>query len=184
MKPTQQDILDNVPLVRRQVHAMKHRHTNSILDEDDLFSEGIFGLFKAFELWDPEKSSWKTFATRKVKYAMIDAHRCAFRQFRQARNFGLPEPTELRLDAREGGDEILTGNYLSEDETIDIIDSVIGLEKTWGRLSYRQRHIMKLMFGGMTQQEVAEVLHVTPTIIYTHYHRAIDKIKRYHGEAR
>jgi RNA polymerase sigma factor (sigma-70 family) len=187
MIPTQQDILDNVELVRKTVNNMRQRHTNSLMDEGDLFSEGIFGLFKAFELFDPEKSSWETFATRKIKYAMMEAHRGLYKQYRQARRFGLPEPVNLYLDEEVGDGhtsrhEFLEGEFLSEDELVDLMDSTIGLRKTWGRLTYRQRNIMKLMSEGMTQGEVAERIGVTPGAIHAQYHKAVGKIQKYHGE--
>jgi RNA polymerase sigma factor (sigma-70 family) len=136
-------------------------------------------LLKAFANFDPEKSNFETFASRKIKYAMIDAHRRAFKQHRYAKRFGLPNPTYLQLDAIEG-DEILTGDYLSEEETIDKIDSILMLKNTWGRLSFRQRYIIKLMLRGMTQGEVAEKIGVTPGAIHSQYHKALGKIRNYH----
>ena len=183
MKYTQQDILDNMELVRKLAHFMKARHTNSLLDVDDLVSEGLFGLLKAFDLHDPKKSSFETFARRKIRYAMLDAHRKAFKQHRQAKRFGLPTPTYFQLDAVEG-DEILYGQFLSEDETIDKIDSILVLKKTWERLTCRQRHIINLLRSGLTQQEAAAVLGVTPTAVYLQYHKALGKIRDYHSNYR
>jgi RNA polymerase sigma factor (sigma-70 family) len=176
---TEQDILDNMELIHKIAHFMKARHTNSLIDFDDLVSEGIFGLFTAFRRFDPKKGKWPTHAGRCIKYAMIEAHRQAFKQHRQARRFGLPEPTYLPLDAIEG-DEILFGDFLSEEETIDRIDSTLVLKKTWGRLSFRQRHIIKLMLGGMTQGEVSEVMKISPSIVCIQYNKALGKIRDYH----
>jgi RNA polymerase sigma factor (sigma-70 family) len=184
VKYTQQDILDNMELVYKLAHFMKARHTNALLDVDDLVSEGIFGLFKAFANWDPEKSNFETFAGRKIKYAMMDAHRRAFKQHRYDKRFGLPTPTYLPLDAIEGGDEILTGDFLSEDDTIDMIDSILVLKHTWEKLNFRQRHIIRLLLGGKTQQEAAAIIGVTPGAIHSSYHKALGKIRHYHENYR
>jgi len=189
MIPTQQDILDNVELVRMTVNSMKIRHSTTLVDEDDLFSEGIFGLFKAFELFDPEKSSWKTFAIRKIKYAMLNAHRVAYKEYRQAKRFNLPTPVNVPLNAKamtddgEGSElvDFMEADTPSEDDINDLIDSQIGLKNTWGKLSYRQRHVIKLLSTGMTQHEVAEQLNVTDPAVFKSYHAAVDKIKAYHS---
>ncbi len=181
---TEQDILDNMELVREVADFMKLRHTNSLLDEDDLLSEGTFGLFKAFERFDPEKSSFKTFASHKIKYAMINAHRLAFKQHRQAKRFNLPTPTYLYLDDNDGGDEMLTGTFLSEDEMIDKIDATLVLEKTRDRLSSRQRYLLEKISGGMTQQDVAEELGTSLTWVHLQYHKALGKVRDYHQNYR
>ena len=183
MDYTKQDILDNMELIYKIAHFMKARHTNALLDVDDLASEGIFGLLKAFAKFDPGKSNFETFASRKIKYAMIDAHRSAFKQHRYAKRFGLPNPTYLQLDAIEG-DEILVGDYLSEEETIDMIDSTLVLKNTWEKLNFKQRHIIKLLLGGMTQQEAAAVIGVTPGAIHSQYHKALGKIRAYNSNHR
>jgi RNA polymerase sigma factor (sigma-70 family) len=186
MDYTKQDILDNMDMVHKIAHFMKLRHTNSLMDYDDLVSEGIFGLIGAFKNFDPEKGGFKTFAARKIKFAIITAHRKAFKQHRYAKRFGLPNPTYVYLDAEVRGDdrtpkhEILPGDYLSEDDTIDRIDSILMLKNTWGRLTFRQRYIIKLMLRGMTQGEAAEKIGVTPGALHSQYHKALGKIRDYH----
>jgi RNA polymerase sigma factor (sigma-70 family) len=179
----QKDVLDNMELVRKIAYFMKARHTNSLMDVDDLVSEGIFGLSKAFELYDPDKSSFKTFASRKIKYAMMEAHRSLFPQFRQSRRFGLPEPTYLHLDDNDG-EEFLEGAFLSEEEIVDTLDAALVLVEPWKKLTYRQRHIIKLMRRGLTQGEVSEVLKISPSIVCIQYNKALDKIRNYHANHR
>jgi RNA polymerase sigma factor (sigma-70 family) len=163
---------------------MAARHTNVLMDIDDLVSAGTFGLYRAFELHDPEKSSFKTFAIRKIKYAILEAHSTAYKQYAQARKFGLPTPTYFHLDAcsREGSPnhELLEGAFLSEDDLIDMIDSKLVVDKAWHRLTTKQQRILRLMDKGMTMQEVAEETGVTLTAISMQYHKALNKIRDYH----
>jgi RNA polymerase sigma factor (sigma-70 family) len=179
----QQDVLDNMELVYKLAHFMKARHTNALLDVDDLVSEGIFGLLKAFANFDPEKSNFETFASRKIKYAMIDAHRRAFKQHRYAKRFGLPNPTYLHLDDNDG-DEFLEGAFLSEDEIVEKLDATLVLVEPWKKLTDRQRHIINLMRRGLTQGEVSEVLKISPSIVCIQYNKALDKIRHYHANHR
>lgn len=190
MIPTQQDILDNVGLVRRIVNVMKLRHSGSLLDEDDMFSEGIFGLFKAFELYDPKKSSFRTFANRKIRYAILEAHSTLFKQYAQAKKFGLPEPTNIYLDAcaidgyGSPKHEFIEGEYVSEEEIVEKLDSTLAFVGPWEKLTYRQRHIIKLMRRGLTQGEVSDVLKISPCTVSLQYHKAIKKIRDYHSNYR
>jgi RNA polymerase sigma factor (sigma-70 family) len=181
---TEQDILDNMGLVRKIAGFMQPRHTNSLMDVDDLVSEGIIGLFKAFERWDPERSRFATFASHKIKYEMIEAHRNAFKQYRQSKRSGLPTPTYLYLDDKDGDEEMLPGEFLSEDELIDKIDATLVLEKTWDLLPPREQHIIELIRKGMNQQEVATEIGVSPTRIHTQYHKALGRIRDYHSNHR
>lgn len=181
---TDQDIMDNFELVRRTACAMAARHINVLMDIDDLVSEGTFGLYRAFELFDPEKSSFKTFAINKIKYSILEAHSRAFKQYTQAKKFGLPTPTYLPLDAcdKDGSPnhELLEGEFLSEDELIDMIDSKLVVDKAWHRLSSRQQRILNLMDKGLTLQEVADETGVTQTAVHMQYHKALDRIRSYH----
>ncbi len=186
---TQKDIMDNMGLVYKIVHVMKLRHTNSLLGFDDLVSEGVFGLIKALERFDSTKNvKFSTYAGRCIRYSILEAHRQGFKQYRQARKLGLPAPRYLYLDGTSLGDEtdgspnheMMPGIFLSEEEMIDKIDATVVLKNAWGRLSPKQKHIMKLMCSGMTQKEVAEATGVTPTAVYFQYHLALDKIKNYH----
>lgn len=182
---TEQDVMDNFELVRRTACSMAARHTNVLMDIDDLVSAGIFGLYRAFELFNPEKSSFKTFATRKIRYAILEAHSTAFKQYAQAIKFGLPIPTYLYLDDISIEDdlpnhELLEGEFLSEDELIDMIDSKIVVDKAWHRLTPRQHRILSLMDKGLTMQEVADETGVTQTAVHMQYHKALRKIRNYH----
>jgi RNA polymerase sigma factor (sigma-70 family) len=183
---TEQDIMDNLGLVHKMAQDMAPRHINSFMDYDDLVNEGIFGLVKAFKSFDPEKKiRFSTWAGRKIQYAILEAHRKGFRQFRQARRFGLPTPTYLYLDAISSEDgspnhEFLEGTFLSEDELIDTIDSKLVVDKAWHRLTPRQQRILTLMDKGLTLQEVADETGVTQTAVHMQYHKALDKIRSYH----
>ncbi len=185
---TEQDIMDNLGLVRRTAYGMAARHTNVLMDVDDLVSAGTFGLYRAFELFDPEKSSFKTFATRKIRYAILEAHSTAFKQYAQAIKFGLPIPTYLYLDDCDEDDtpnhEFLEGVFLSEDELIDMIDSKLVVDKAWHRLTPRQQRILSLMDKGLTMQEVADETGVTQTAVHMQYHKALGKIRKYHASYR
>jgi len=60
----------------------------------------------------------------------------------------------------------------------------LALVGPWPKLTYRQRHIIKLMRGGMRQYEVAKELNLSPTIICIQYNKALDKIRDYHSNHR
>lgn len=190
MIPTEQDILDHLPQVRRIVNVMKLRHSGSLLDEDDMFSEGVLGLFAAFRLFDHEKSGFRTFANRKIRYAILEAHSTLFKQYAQAKKFGLPEPTYVWLDEESWGDdrrpkhEFLPGEFVSEEEIVEKLDSTLVLVEPWKKLTYRQKHIIKLMRKGLTQGEVSDVLKISPSIVCIQYNKAIKKIRDYHSKYR
>ncbi len=96
---TEQDILDNMGLVFKLAHVMAPRHKNVLMDYDDLVSEGIFGLVKAIQRFDPEKKiKFSTWASRCIKYAMIDAHRNTFQHYRTIKKSWTPAPRYLYLD--------------------------------------------------------------------------------------
>ncbi len=184
---TEQDITDNMGLVYKIAHDMAPRHTNSLMDFGDLVSEGVFGLVKAFQRFDPEKKvRFSTYASWLIRCAILEAHRQAFKQYRQARRFRLLTPTYLYLDASSQEDgslnhEVLQGEFLSEEDIIARIDSDLVVEKAWNRLTPKQKTIMSLMLkNGLTQKETAEKLGVTPTAVWAQYHKALGRIRNYH----
>lgn len=184
---TEQDILDNMGLVYKMAHVMAPRHTNVLMDYDDLVSEGIFGLVKAFQRFDPEKKvRFSTWACWCIQYAIIDAHRNAFRQYRIVKKAGLPIPAYFYLDASLDEDgspnhERLRGESLSEDEMIAAIDSKLVVEKARDCFTPRQQRVMGLMLEkGLTQQDAAAEIGVTPTAVNIQFHKALGKIRDYH----
>ena len=189
---TDQDILDNMELVYKLAGVMASRHKHILADFDDLVSEGILGLVKAIQRFDPEKKvKFSTWASRCIKYAMIDAHRNAFRQYRVVKRWGLPKPSYLYLDDirtfsadDDGGipnHELLRGESPTEDEMIDAIDSKLVVEKAWDRLTPRQQKIMRLTLEkGLTQQDAAVEIGVSSTAVHLQFHKALEKIRDYH----
>ena len=179
---TEQDILDNMELVYKLARVMAPRHKNVLMDFDDLVSEGIFGLVKAIQRFDPEKKvKFSTWAGRCIQYAIVDAHRNVFGQYRRLKKSGLPIPHFLYLDDSPGGYLNLKGESPTEDEMIDAIDSKLVVEKAWDRLTPRQQRIMRLVQEkGLTQQDAAAEIGVSPAAVHIQFHKALGKIRDYH----
>jgi RNA polymerase sporulation-specific sigma factor len=187
-KPEQRDILDNMKLVYQIAHLMKSRHTNSLMDFDDLVSVGTFGLYRAFEGYDPDKgTTFRTYAGTCIRYAMIDAHRNAYKQYRQARRCGLPTPSYLYLDADSYEDgssnhDLVSDRRLNgEDALIEKIDATLVWKRVWRQLQPVERQIMKLMRQGVSQVEIALAVGISKGRVSQRYLEILGKVRDYHG---
>jgi len=188
MEYTKQDITDNMGLVYQLAHVMKARHTNSLMDFDDLASEGTLGLMRALERFDPEMNvKFSTYAGHCIKYAMIDAHRNAYKQYRQARRCGLPTPTYTYLDAEsgEGGssnhDLVSDRSLNGEDALIEKIDATLVWKRVWRQLEPIERQIMELTRQGVSQVEIALAVGVSKGRVSQRYLEILGKVRDYHG---
>lgn len=194
MEYTEQDVTDHMGLVYKIAHSLRPEYTNSLLDFDDLVSEGTLGLIRALQTFDPDHGAkFSTWAWRRIQGSIQDAHRKLHRDHRRAKKLGIAPRRFLSLDspassathAPDQGLEtllydLLPNESVSEQEIISRIDAMKGWRDVWSRLSPTQQEVMGLMLSGLTQVEVAKVRKVTPTAVYFQYHRALAKARRHY----
>ncbi len=189
MEYTKQDVLDNMGLVYKVAHRMRYGHTGTLIDFDDLVSEGILGLIHALERWAPGKGAkLSTYAGHCIRFRILEAHRQAFKQHRQAKRLGLPAPSHnLYLDAPINEDDwtshdILPGKFESEQDLIDKIDVMLAWENVWQHLRSSERKAVKLILSGLSQVEASRVLGVTPSAVSQSYNHALGTVRTYHSK--
>jgi RNA polymerase sigma factor for flagellar operon FliA len=93
----QQTILDNLPLVQGIAHNIHHSKLPSGMDEEDLVQSGYEGLIQAVDRYDADKGSFKPYAVRRIKGAMLDNIRTM-----QHSNRGQPHPEIASINSTVG----------------------------------------------------------------------------------
>jgi|GEM_PF-70126 len=64
---------------KNMIHSLADKFSHGETDRDDAFQEGLLGLYKAVMLYDPDFSSFTTFAYICVERRMISAYRTSKR---------------------------------------------------------------------------------------------------------
>lgn len=190
MEYTEQDVMGNMGLVYKIAHTMQYGLTNSLMDFDDLVSEGILGLMDAFNKYDPERGAkFSTYAGIRIRGRMMDAYRGSFWQKRQGRRQGLPTPSYVYLDADACDDgspfhDLVPGKFLSEQDLINRIDVTLVWEKVWSLLRPGEKKTVTLLRSGLNQEETSKVMGVTASMVSQSYRKALIKLRKYHSKPR
>jgi RNA polymerase sigma factor (sigma-70 family) len=181
----QEEVTNHMGLVYKVAHRMRERHTNSLMDFDDLVSEGTFGLIHALERYDPALgATFGTYATHCIVGRIREAHRKNFREYRQAKLRGLIPPTTVSLDAPINDDgltlgDLLAGKAVTELEIVEHMDLVKFWKGVMQRLHPAPKRALRLMLRGLSQKEAAEALGVTGAAVCHNYHRGLEVAKKY-----
>jgi len=190
MEHTQQDVTDNMGLVYKIAHTLRYGLTNSLMDFDDLVSEGTLGLLDAFEKYDPERGAkFSTYAGIRIRGRMLDAYRESFWQKRMSRRQGLPAPSYVYLDdtSYEDGSPLhdsVPGKFLSEQDLINRIDVTLVWEKVWRYLRPGEKKTVTLLRSGLNQVQASEVMGVTASMVSQNYRKALIRLREYHSKPR
>lgn len=128
-----------MPLVRTVAEQLAIRLPRTV-DEDDLMSAGVFGLFKAIENFDPDRNvKFETYCRLRARGAMIDFLRQQDWIPREARNRG------SRLKA-----------------VIDDLKEKLGREPTNLELARRMRLSLEALQGALSELRFGNMVSLTP----------------------
>lgn len=111
-------------------------------EREDLHQEGLIGLYKATLLFDPEQSSFSTFARLCIRSAVLDG----LRRCRKDSDL-LSETQDIPADRKEDPQRILVGK-----ETLACL-----LKQTAQILSPMERRIFGLSLRGKSTKEIASI---------------------------
>ncbi len=190
MEYTERDITGNMGLVHKIAHTLRYRLKNSLMDFDDLVSEGTLGLMDAFDKYDPKRGAkFSTYAGIRIQGRMLDAYRTTSWQKRGALRQGLPSPSYVYLDADSCEDgslfhDLVPGKFLSEQDLINRIDVTLVWEKVWSYLRPGEKETVKLLRSGLNQAQTSEVMGVTASMVSQNYRRALIRLREYHSNPR
>lgn len=132
-------------------------------DRDDVFQEGLIGLFKAIRDYDPTRqSSFRSFAELCITRQLITAIKSATRHKHQPLNSYVSLSRSTSVE--EEGDRVLA-DILTAKEIGDPAEIVIG---AWEAMTIRdgffevlspfETDVLRLYVDGMSYQQVAESL--------------------------
>jgi RNA polymerase sigma factor for flagellar operon FliA len=151
------DLTQYMGLVRKIAQDV-HNFQNSVIDYDDLVSAGYLGLEDAAKRYNPEKAKFTTFASRRVRGAMLDE----IRRVNHTERVG-PPPKIYSLELFRDEDGCLA--FEPEDKSVDLIKSAfnselrVKLAQVIDRLTDIQRQvIIKYYFKQMQLKEIGKEL--------------------------
>ncbi len=186
-------------LVYRMAGLLRSQYANaySLMDFDDLVSEGVLGLIRALQSFDPDRKEAKfaTYANYRIRGFIQDAHRRLHREQRQAKKRGIEPPKIVSFDSPVSSPafalsafetettlhDLLVDKSTSESRTNSRLDALKFWRTAWPRLSPTQREIMGLMLSGLNQAEVAKKRGVTPAAISHQYHAALKRVRHHYS---
>ena len=155
-------------------------------NDDDLFQEGMIGLFQALQNYDDSKGdykseSFKRFATVCIKRQIIDAIKKAnakknlplnnYVSFSQKNN----EDEDYELEFAEPIEDY---NFSPEEMIINEETKAETLNQLTSKLSESEFVVLKLYLSGKKQQEMAKELNKTPKQIDNTIQRIKKKIRK------
>lgn len=133
------------------------------VDKDDLIQEGMIGLFKAINEYNPDKeASFKTFATLCVNRQVSTAYKAVSRQKHMPLNSSISLSIPINHDEE---DEVTLMDVLKdnkdlspEEEIIDQENVEVLNEHIHKVLSHMEWEVLKLYTEGRNYHEIAELL--------------------------
>lgn len=171
-------------LVQRYKQLVRHKIKTTYCigaDKEDLIQEGMIGLFKAINDYNPEReASFKSFATLCVTRQLSTAFKTVTRQ----KHMPLNTSISLNLPVKPGEEEdegvtlmdVLKSKeeYSPEDEVIHQEDLQVLNEYISKVLSEMELKVLKLYISGKNYHEIAKQMDKTPKAI----DNALQRIKK------
>ena len=147
------------------------------LDFEDLYQEGLIGLYKAVMLYDPERSSFSTFVYLCMKRSIISA----YRSFKKSN----PETTSpLSDDFSDPEDEELYAGFVYSDNStnpeslfIDKETTEQLFEKIDGLLSPLENKVLRAYLADKSYDDIAEELNKSKKSVDNALLRIRNKLK-------
>lgn len=168
----------------RLVVYIAKKFDNTGVGVEDLISIGTIGLIKAIHTYNPQKSiKLATYASRCIENEILMYLR---RNSKTRMEVSIDEPLNVDWD----GNELLLSDILGTDEdaiyrNLEEQTDRLLLERALGKLSERERIIIKLRFGlntkdgnERTQKEVADYLGISQSYISRLEKKIIKRLKK------
>ncbi len=134
---------------------------------DDAVQEATIALYNAIKTYDPQKSSFSTFATLCIKRAVI-----AFARKNGAQK-NIPDELLSSLDNAEISDNTTPEAIFIEKEDYDTLTQNIKVE-----LSSMEYDVLQLFLAGMSYSEIAKHLSITDKAVDNSLSRIRKKLKK------
>lgn len=153
--------------------------------QDDLFQEGMIGLFEAYKSFDKTKGdytseSFKSFALICIKRQILDAIKHA----NTKKNMPLNNYVSFAREDFSGEDSTLEESIIYLESPNKPLESVIDKENfdeklnlAISSLSDYEQQVIKLYLEGLPNQEIATILDKEPKSIYNCIERIKQKIR-------
>ena len=142
-------------------------------EKDDIYQEGLIGLYKAAVTFDPQRgASFSTYATLCIKHNIYSSVRVYFSKKNDPVRFGSP----LDETIAEQCPDLCTEpeKLLIEKESLRIIKESID-----SSLSKYERQVFKLFLKGLSYEEIAKLLSTTPKSVDNAIQRIRGKLKKF-----
>lgn len=152
------------------------------VSEEELYSAGMMGLWKASQSYDSSKGAeFKTYAYHRIRGAILDELRALDflpRSMRErAREEGVSAPAVVGLPTNEDGSEILLGE--DEKESVENTDLHSALLSEMRALPEKMRLVMHLYYQeGMKMLDIANDLGLTESRVSQIHSNAVARLRR------
>lgn len=183
------DIEKNMGLVHIVAQRMRHL-SRGLMSYEDLISEGVIGLIKALERFDPKRGfKFSSFAVSYIRGFMLQGHRNLHLEFWKAKDsrYEIPSTTIsiYRSTPGQAPDQELAYIPGLHDRGAGSASSISSAHNAmiWERvlplLTKRQREVVLLMLAGVPQKEIAPKFGVSRQAVSQAYQKAIKTAKTY-----
>lgn len=143
MKLTKQQqtlVLDNLKLVYKVLFEL------NLLDNEDMVQEGFLNLCLAAQTYNPEKAKFSTHAYWNIKYGVLSS---------------IQKDNIFNSSSRKSEDCLITDNDAlllgaEGEDILDIAEIHLRLEKVLNELSPQYIKMLKMIYEGFTQSEIAK----------------------------
>lgn len=152
------------------------------VSEEELYSAGMMGLWKASQSYDPSRGAeFKTYAYHRIRGAILDELRALDflpRSMRdRAREEGVSAPAVVSLPTNDDGSETLVGEYAYEG--VENSDLHLALLSEMGKLPEKMRLVMHLYYQeGMKMLDIAKDLGLTESRVSQIHSNAVARLRR------
>lgn len=165
-QPTNIDVLveENLGLVR----FFAYKYNRPDLSFDDLYTEGLMGLFKAAKSWDPSKSKFSTYASKCIANELLMLFRKVDRHpYINSMDEVSTEARGVDKYNRDMYDFVPHHNRTDEDVILD--DYMVAVSEYLSNLPYRERFCLMATYGinmdELDQRTLAEKFNISQSYV-------------------
>lgn len=149
---------------RNFVYAKLRPYYLAGADRDDLFQEGMIGLYKAVRDFNPKKSSFRAFAGVCVRRQILTAVKSALRHKHAPLNSYVS--LDQKQEHESSGEELFSKSADRPQNPESILierENLNGIEETINRtLSKLELQVLAYYLEGLSYQQIAEKIGKTP----------------------
>ncbi|MFO0979690.1 MAG: sigma-70 family RNA polymerase sigma factor [Planctomycetaceae bacterium] len=163
---------DHKGLASRGLRIAKWMEGCDKVEDTEAYSHAMLALFEAAKTYDPEKSSFSTWASRQVYWRLKSKNTLSMQQKLRHENF------EQRETDAFGGDgdprSMATVGVVEPEE--DLSSELLMLRREIRCLPFLEREALELHLDGMNQRQAAEFIGVGVGTYGDRLERAIDTV--------